>query len=87
MIGVDNFVGPELALDDVDLERLLRALDRGAKVSDVALVFGLSKRTVYRYRYARLETVDVAGWPLTFLVFRKRPPSLVSRRGASKVRP
>lgn len=82
MIGVDNKVGPELALDDVDLRRLLASLEAGTKPRDVARAFGLSVRTVYRYRTVRLETVDVAGHRFTFVVFRdpKRRPVPVRSR-------
>lgn len=85
MIGVDNFVGFTPALDDRDMQRLLDSLAAGVSVTTVAKVFGVSRRTVYRYREARLETVVVGGYPQTFLVYADRPPVLVTRRNSAKV--
>lgn len=82
MIGLDNLVGPELALDDVDLRRLLASLSAGTRPVDVARAFRISVRTVYRYRTVRLETIHVAGHAFTFVVFRdpKRRPVPVRNR-------
>ncbi len=87
MVGHDNFNGPFRALDGTDVARLIRYLDGGIPVPAIAEAFGISKRSVHRYRGARLETIDVAGWPMTFLVFSDplRSPVQVSRRNAAHV--
>lgn len=86
MTGRDNLCGPVPALDDVDLGRLLRALETGTAVRQVAKAFGLHSRTVYRYRGAKLQQVLVGDHVMTFLVYPDdRLPVLVTQRRHPRV--
>lgn len=81
MTGLDNLTGPVPSLDDHDLGRLLRALAAGTPVAACARAFGVTRRTVYRYRGARLERVQVGNHELVFVVYADgRPPVQVSQR-------
>lgn len=62
------------------MARLLSALAAGAKPRALAEAYGIDRRTVYRYRKAHLESVQVAGHWFTFLVVPGKRPTLLTRR-------
>lgn len=80
MIGVDNRTGPHPSLAVRDVQRTHDLLERGATISQVAEVMQVSKRTVYRYRDARLVRQRIAGYPLVFLLYPGRRPVLIEGR-------
>ena len=79
MIGVDNYVGPYICLTARDVRRMMRMLEAGARSADIADALSVSRRTVQRYRRARVESVIVGDWRLTFLLRRGEVPSLLER--------
>lgn len=82
MVGLDNHTGPRAALLAEDVLRLQRSLAAGTRLEDAARAFGVSIRTVQRYREAKLEQAVVAGHLLTFIVWRPGdvPHPLETRR-------
>jgi DNA invertase Pin-like site-specific DNA recombinase len=55
-----------------EIEHLKRAMAAGTPPGDLARELGVSKRTVYRWRQARIERVEASGW---WAFFALRPDS------------
>ena len=56
------------------------AIMRGVPPKDVASIYGISKRTAYRWRkdLVAVEVVRVDGWTATFARRRRKPPVRIS---------
>lgn len=81
MIGHDNLTGPEPALDDVDLQRVVRALaSPGVSVVALARAYGVSARTMYRYRGCTVEHHTIGGQHVAYLCRPGRKPVPVTAR-------
>lgn len=79
MIGLDNRTGPMPALLAKDVERLIRAANT-TRPAELARAYGISVRSVYRYRSSRVEWVEVDGHRIAFLCRPGHPPVVLATR-------
>ena len=68
MLGHDNLDGPYACLVERDIRHVQRMYAAGHQTHEIAAAMGVHRRTVLRYREARVVTVEVEGWPIKFLI-------------------
>lgn len=72
------------ALSAAQIDQLVRALEAGASPTVLARELGVSRRTVYRWRHARIAMCRIEGWKALFVI---RPIDSGVREGPVQLTP
>lgn len=75
---------PYRSLSAARINHLVRAIEGGASPTALAREMGISRRTVYRWRHARIVLFKVHGWKALFAI---RPVDSEVRDGPVQLTP